>query len=224
MWAVRKMGNYGDILAKVKDTETEYSTMIKSFKPAEAEEIWFNSYEENTYFRFVVKVSNPNNYTLRDVKTEWTALDVNGYIVGSFSHSQPDIPANGNVYYIGGAGSAHLSGIPASVKVSISSEGLLTNRVAPKIEVENIQVINNGYGMYTVSADCQSDSEIKSSQLDGEIIVKNANGDISAANFWDAEDLPDTINEKGKFKISESFFDLPDIPKNAEVCMYYSWD
>ncbi len=225
--SVSKMGDYTDILTKVKETETEYSSMIENFKTVETDVTWVGVDKENTVLRFVVKLSNPNNYTLRDINIEWTALDVDGAIVGSYTNSQPDIPANGSVYYVGGAGGAHLSGTPATVEVNVASEGLLTNRVAPKIEVGNVQIKYNDFSIfsyYTLSADCRTDTEVKTSQLDGSFIVKDANGKIIDADFWSADDLPDTIKENGKFKISNDYSDLPAIPKNAEVYMYYKWN
>ena len=116
-----------------------------------------------------------------------------------------------------------MSGTPATVEVKVTSEGILTNRVAPKIDVSNIQLSNNGFGMHTVSAECKTDTEVKTSQLDGEFIIKDANGKIIDADFWYAENLPDTIKAEGKFKVSEKFFDLPAIPNSAEVYMYYEW-
>ena len=59
--------------------------------------------------------------------------------------------------------------------------------------------------------------------LNGEIIVKDASGEIIDADFWSAENLPDTLGANGKFKMSRDFFDLPAIPQDAEVYMYYMW-
>lgn len=222
---VSEMSDYNSkILTKLKDTETEYRALIENFKTAETEVVWLGVDKESTVLRFVTKLSNSNNATLRDINIEWTAYDADGAVVGNHSGSQPDIPANGCVYYVGGAGSANLSGTPATVEVKVTSDGLLTNRAEPKIDVSNIQLNNNGFGWYTVSAECVTDTEIKSAQLDGVVIVKDAEGKIIDADFWRAENLPDTIKEGGKFKVSEDFFDLPSIPKSAEVYMYYEWN
>ena len=221
---VSEMSDYNNkILTKLKDTETEYRLLIENFKTAETNVEWLGVDKESTVLRFVTKISNPNNAILRDINIEWIAYDADGAVVGNHSGLKPDIPANGYVYYIGGAGSANLSGTPATVEVKVTSEGLLTNRVAPKIDVSNIQLQNNGFGMHTVSAECKTDTEVKTSQLDGEFIIKDANGKIIDADFWYAENLPDTIKAEGKFKVSESFFDLPAIPNSAEVYMYYEW-
>lgn len=222
---VSKMADYNNkILTKVKNTKTEYRSLIENFKTAETEVEWVGVDKESTVLRFATKLSNPNNAILRDLNIEWIAYDADGAVVGNHSGSQPDIPANGYVYYVGGAGSANLSGTPATVEVKVTSEGLLTNRVAPKIDVSNIQLKNNGFSWYTVSAECKTDTEVKTSQLDGEFIVKDANGKIIDADFWYSENLPDTIKEEGKFKVSEDYFDLPAIPKSAEVYMYYKWN
>lgn len=222
--SVSEMGDYDDILTKVNDTETEFRSMIANFSTANAEVIWVNVDQENTVLRFVAKLSNPNNYTLRDVSVEWTALDAQGAIVGSHSGSQPDIPANGFVYYVGGAGSTNLSGTPANVELKVTADGLLTNREAPVISVENVQLVDNGFSWYTVTAICLTDTEIKSSQVDGQFIVKDASGNIIGADFWSADNLPDTIEANGRFGASMDYFDLPTIPQSAEAYMYYRWD
>ena len=218
---VQAMGEYGDTLELLSTTETKYRTMIEQFQGCTTEVVWIGVDTENTVLRFVVKISNTNPYTLRGVTTEWVAYDKNDAIVGSYDGSQPDIPANGYVYYVGGAGSANLSGTPARVEMKIKTEGLLTNRELPVISVSNIQVENHGFNWFTVSADCVTDSDINTADLDGQIIVKNADGEIIDADFWSADNLPDSIDANGKFILDEDFFGLPDVPKDAEVYMYY---
>lgn len=221
---VSEMGDYSEILMKVQNTEAEYRTMVENFKTAEAEVLWVGVDKENTVLRFVVKLSNPNNYILKGINLEWTAYDVDGAVVGNYSGSQPDIPANDYVYYVGGAGSANLSGTPANVDVKLTTEGCLTNRVSPQISVSNVQIKDNGFSWYTVSAECVTDSEINTEHLDGQVIVKDTNGQIIGADFWNAENLPTNLNANGKFKVANDYFDLPIFPKSAEVCMYYKWE
>ncbi len=221
---VREMvDSNNEMLTKVKDMNVEYRTLIENFKTADVEVEWIGIDKESSVLRFVTKLNNPNNAILRDLKIEWIAYDADGAVVGNHSGSQPDIPANGHIYYIGGAGGANLSGTPATVEVKVTSDGILTNRVAPKIDVSNIQVKDNGFSFYTVSAECKTDTEIKTTQLDGTFIVKDDNGNIIDADFWNADNLPDTIKKEGKFVVSDDYFDLPAIPKTAEVYMYYQW-
>ncbi len=218
---VQAMGDYSETIELLSATKTEYQAMIDLFKSCESDVVWFGVDEENTVLRFVVQLSNPNTYTLRGVATEWIVYDKNDAIVGSFDGTQPDIPANDSVYYVGGAGSANLSGMPARVEVKITSGGLLTNRKLPQIALSNIQIKNNGFNWFTVFADCVADADIKTVDLDGQIIIKDANGQILEADFWSAENLPDSIDAGGKFAISEDFFDLSAMPEKAEVYMYY---
>ena len=124
----------------------------------------------------------------------------------------------------GGAGSANLSGTPATVDVKANSEGVLTNRVSPQFIVSDVQLKNNGFNWYTASAVCQTDSDINTAYLDGQFIVKDSEGNIIDADFWNAENLPDNIEADGKFNVSEDYFDLPTFPKSAEVYMYYKWE
>ena len=218
---VKTMGDYSEVLTKVKETELEYRSMIENFKTVKTKVEWIGVDKENTVLRFVVKLSNPNDYTLKGITLEWIAHDVDGAVVGSYSGLQPDIPAYGYIYYVGGAGGANLSGTPATVDVKSTTEGLLTNRVSPQITVSDIELKANGFDWYTVSANCKTDSDVDTEHLDGQFIVKDSNKKIIDADFWYAENLPDNIKANGKFKVSEDYFDLPTIPKSAEVYMYY---
>lgn len=218
---VQMMGDYSDTLELLSTTETKYQTMIENFSTCTTNVEWVGVDTERTILRFVVKIINPNSYTLRDVTTEWVAYDKNDFIVGSYEIFQPDIPANSYIYYVGGAGGANLSGTPVRIEMNIKSEGLLTNREIPVISVSNVNIKNNGFNWFTVSADCITDSDISTTNIDGQVIVKNSNGEIIGADFWSADNLPDSVNANAKFIVSEDFFGLPAVPKDAEIYMYY---
>lgn len=217
------MGDYSDTIDLLTATEEKYQNMIDEYQGCKTEVIWTGVDEEYTVLRFVVKISNDNDYVMRDVTTEWIAYDKNDAIVGSHDAAQADIPANGYVYYVGGAGSANLSGTPVRVEMRVTTDGILTNREMPQITVSNVQIINRGWGGFDVTADCVTDSEIMTANLDGQIIVKDAEGQIIDAEFWRADNLPDTIPADGKFILSEYLYDLPAVPTEAEVYMYYVW-
>ena len=219
---VDTMGDYSDVIASLSETKSMYETLIQQFQGSEATVLWVGINDEATVLRFVAEITNSNPYALTDVVTEWVAYDNNDAIVGSSEGSRPDIPANGNIYYVGGAGSANLSDTPDRIELKIVNEGLLTKRETPNISVSNIQLIDNGYNYFTVTADCITDSDINTADMDGEIILKDANGKIIGADFWGAENLPDTLSANGKFALSENFFDLPAMPASAEVYVYHT--
>lgn len=218
---VQAMGDYSATLELLSTTEAKYQSMIDQFETCTADTIWFGVDKERTVLRFVVQFSNPNSYPLRGVTAEWIAYDANDAIVGHHSGARPDIPANGSIYYVGGAGGANLAGTPARVEIRITSEGLLTNRELPQISASNVQVKNNGFNWFTISADCAVDADVNTVDLGGEIIVKDAEGNVIDAEFWIPDNLPDTIPANGKFIMSEEFFNLPVVPTDAEVYMYY---
>lgn len=220
---VEALGNYSDIIELLSSTRNKYQSMIEQFEGCMTEIIWTGVDEDNTVLRFVAKLSNPNPYPMRNVVTEWIAYDKNDAIVGSFDGFQPDIPANSHIYYIGGAGSANLSGTPAYVKMEITTEGILTNRTSPAIAVSNVEIEDHGFSWFTVSADCMTDSKITTENLNGLVIIKDADGQIISADFWRAENLPDAIDANGKFILSNDVFSLPAMPTDAEVYMYYVW-
>lgn len=217
------MGDYSETIDLLTATEEKYQNMIDEYQGCKTEVVWTGVDEEYTVLRFVVKISNDNDYVMRDVTTEWIAYDKNDAIVGSHDAAQADIPANGYIYYVGGAGSANLSGTPVRVEMRVTTDGILTNREMPQITVSNIQIINRGWGGFDVTADCVTDSDIMTANLDGQIIVKDAEGQIIDAEFWSADNLPDSIPTDGKFVLSEYFYDLPAVPTEAEVNMYYVW-
>ena len=220
---VEAMGDYSETIDLLTATEEKYQNMIDEYQGCKTEVIWTGVDEEYTVLRFVVKISNDNDYVMKDVTTEWIAYDKNDAIVGSHDAAQADIPANGYIYYVGGAGSANLSGTPVRVEMRVTTDGILTNREMPQITVSNIQIINRGWGGFDVTADCVTDSDIMTANLDGQIIVKDAEGQIIDAEFWSADNLPDSIPTDGKFVLSEYFYDLPAVPTEAEVYMYYVW-
>ena len=220
---VEAMGDYSETIDLLTATEEKYQNMIDEYQGCKTEVIWTGVDEEYTVLRFVVKISNDNDYVMRDVTTEWIAYDKNDAIVGSHDAAQADIPANGYIYYVGGAGSANLSGTPVRVEMRVTTDGILTNREMPQITVSNIQIINRGWGGFDVTADCVTDSDIMTANLYGQIIVKDAEGQIIDAEFWSADNLPDSIPTDGKFVLSEYFYDLPAVPTEAEVYMYYVW-
>lgn len=220
---VEAMGDYSETIDLLTATEEKYQNMIDEYQGCKTEVVWTGVDEEYTVLRFVVKISNDNDYVMRDVTTEWIAYDKNDAIVGSHDAAQADIPANGYIYYVGGAGSANLSGTPVRVEMRVTTDGILTNREMPQITVSNIQIINRGWGGFDVTADCVTDSDIMTANLDGQIIVKDAEGQIIDAEFWSADNLPDSIPTDGKFVLSEYFYDLPAVPTEAEVNMYYVW-
>lgn len=220
---VEAMGDYSDTINLLTAAIEKYQEMIDEFQGCKTEVIWTGVDEEYNVLRFVVKISNDNDYVMRDVTTEWIAYDKNDAIVGSHDAVQADIPANGHIYYIGGAGSVNLSGTPVRVEIRVTTDGILTNRQMPQISVSNIQIINRGWGGFDVTADCVTDSDIMTANLDGQIIVKDAEGQIIDAEFWSADNLPDSIPADGKFILSEYFYDLPAVPTEAEVYMYYVW-
>lgn len=220
---VEAMGDYSDTIDLLTATEEKYRKMIDEYHGCKTEVIWTGVDEGHNVLRFVVKISNDNDYVMRDVTTEWIAYDKNDAIVGSHDAAQADIPANGYVYYVGGAGGLNLSGTPARVEIRVTTDGILTNREIPQITVSNIQIINRGWGGFDVTADCVTDSDIMTANLDGQIIIKDAEGQIIDAEFWSADNLPDSIPADGKFILSEYLYDLPAVPTEAEVYMYYVW-
>lgn len=57
--------------------------------------------------------------------------------------------------------------------------------------------------------------------LNSQVIIKDGDGQITDAYFWNADNLPDSIPANSKFVLLKSFFDLPVMPTDAEIYRYY---
>lgn len=177
-------------------------------------------WEGSNVLRFLAEIKNPGTEPLAGVVTEWVAYDENDSIIGSYDNSSlPTIPGEGSIYYVGGAGD--VAGAPSRVELTIKNEGHTTTAITPIVTVSDIQIVNDYEDSYSVTAQCQTDTEIKTEDLDGQIILKDANGQVIFADFWSSYgSLPDTLPAGGKFNLDEYCSDLSDIPVTAEIYMY----
>jgi hypothetical protein len=226
---VKALGNYGVVIKKLRDAQSTLEPLIKQFAGAAAKVTWVDIDKKDTVLRFVAEINNPNAEALTGVALEWVAFDKNDAVVGTYANSSfPVIPANSHIYYVGGAGSAILSGVPDRVELTVKNNGILTAKPTPNISVSKVKIKNEN-GAYSINAYCKTDTELETSRLDGQIIVKDKKGQIIAAEFWDTSDifggtkLPKTLPAGGKFKLNEYIgHDLPAVPNSAEVYMYYA--
>lgn len=163
-------------------------------------------------FRFVAPVENSGSQAVEDAQTAWTAYSATGAIVGSFTEGLPEIPAHSTWYYVGGAGSALLSGTPSRVTVVVSTAGQYTTQ-APlsTFKVGASQISQDAYPLgssglsYTVTADVTvgGSATVNSASLVLPIVLRSATGAIVGADFDEPTNLPSTLAPGAVFSASD---------------------
>ncbi len=71
----------------------------------------------------------------------------------------------------------------------------------PQISVDNVQIKNHGYGWFEVTVDCITDSDITTANLSGQVVIKDADGQIIDADFGITNNLLHQLTLQGKFSI-----------------------
>lgn len=183
---------------------------------------WFNASgdtETGPLFYFVSLIKNPGSKAISGLKTEWVAYDANNTIVGSLKGERSAVPPNGTLHYVGGAGSAFLSGVPSRVEVTVVDPGKFADNYPAPFKVENIELkpdlFDNSYvvrAKVTTGAD-----EIRSADIGANVVLRNSNGAIVGGTFWQAEGLPEVMPPNTAFTAEASFIQVTEKPASAEV-------
>jgi hypothetical protein len=163
-------------------------------------QLWFWSATGGTnLMRVVASVSNPGLEPISGVKVSWSALNASGALVGSYSSSLPTIDALSSWTYVGGAGSANLTGPPASATVVAAEKGSYVTQEATPYAADSVQFavtpdgdfVYPGATDYTVMGNITIGSnQIPSSSLDVNIVFTNATGQVVGADFDEPSNLP----------------------------------
>jgi hypothetical protein len=178
------------------------------------------------YFRFAAPIVNAGPLPLVGVTVTWTAVDATGAIVGSFVHHCPPINANSTLIYVGGAGSALLSGVPAKVTTTITDPGQYVNETLPSFPVSSTQFTQSSFQdgspnatTYEVTADITIGGSVpvQSASLDIPITLTNASGAIVGANFYEPDNLPATLSPGNVIRVDDTDVDATSAPTAAVV-------
>jgi hypothetical protein len=167
------------------------------------------------YFRFAAPVVNPGSETLDGVVVSWTAYDASGAIVGTFTHHMAAIAAHSAEMYVGGAGSAELSGTPARVTAKITNSGVFTSQPSVAFPVKATQFTQSqfpdptdpaGDSDYEVTGDVTvtGTSTIQTANLDVSIVLTDSSGKIVGADFYQPDNLPSTLGPGTSFAIDDT--------------------
>lgn len=156
--------------------------------------------------RFAAEIKNPAAQTRTGVRTTWKVLDANGVIIGTLEDTErPDIAAGGSIYYVGGAGAANLTGTPASVEFEIIDPGTLTDTPpttsatveSPTFERASFDFYDNSR-TYDASFVIAATQEVTTEDLDTAVLLKDAAGNIVAADWADTSTAPSRLSAGDK--------------------------
>ena len=163
-------------------------------------QLWFWSATGGTnLMRVVASVSNPGLEPISGVKVSWNALNASGALVGSYSSTLPTIDALTSWTYVGGAGSANLTGPPTSATVVAAEKGSYVTQEATPYTADSVQFVITPYGDivypgasgYTVTGNITiGANQIPSSSLDVNIVLTSASGQVVGADFDQPNNLP----------------------------------
>jgi hypothetical protein len=211
--------------ATTTTTTAPTTTTTEGPHPTATVAFFFESQSSN-YFRFAAPIVNPGPLPLVGVTVTWTAVDATGAIVGSFVHHCPPINGNSTFMYVGGAGSALLSGVPAKVTTAITDPGQYVMEPAPSFPVSSIQLTQSPYQdgspnatTYEVTADVTIGGSVavQSASLDIPITLTNASGAIVGADFYVPDNLPATLSPGAVIRVDDSDVDATSAPTAAAV-------
>jgi hypothetical protein len=172
--------------------------------------------------RIATLVSNPSDRPIEGIVSEWIAFDENNAIVGSYKWTLPPIPANGSIPYVGGASSVHMTGTPVRAEISLIEPGLFASDYQESFRVTNIAFMSTEYldGAYTISANAEALTDLKTSNIVGWIIIRDADGIIIGADFVLPDNLPDQLSSGTSFVLSQTVFTVLGEPASVEVSVF----
>lgn len=200
--------------AKHRPISTTTSTTAASPSPSISVSYFYVSMPPNSYFRFAAPVTNPGAQTIVGVVVTCIAYDSSGAMVGSFTHHMPPVAANSTLVYVGGAGSALLSGTPARVSAQITRAGQYTSEATTPFTVSSAQFSQAesndssappGDLTYEVTADVTitGSSSVQTANLDIPIVLTDSTGKIVGADFYRPENLSPTLGPGTSFAVDD---------------------
>ena len=208
------------------------ATTTSSVLPPTVEIAWFGVSPDKEFpvFRFLAYVTNPNAFPLEGVEVHWEVLDEDGVIVGDFPHRFPVIDAGFGFVYVGGAGDANLSGVPASVEIFLDDAGGPAEGAPSPVLIVSDVILGppDSYdGSYSPSAVVDApDHAVLGSQIAVAWVYFDASGGVVGAEFGTWTDPPQQIRPGTRFRVEDRVLVDPEMsllsgePTSVEVFVY----
>lgn len=177
--------------------------------------------------RFTFKFSNPADKTRVGTTATWKALDKEGVIVGSHDTSLPPIGPGETWYYVGGAGGANLTGVPAQAKIEVTDNGALKGgEFKSLITVEKAEFKRSEFNMhdnaqdYDVTAILASSGDVATADIDSAVVLIDGSGKVVGGDWLDFWSAPDHLTVGEKLSATASVAVSGGTPVKVEV---YTW-
>lgn len=194
-------------------------------RPAPSMEVaFFSANAERRLMRFVGLIKNPSTKTIEGLKVRWDAFAADNALVGSFTANMPAIAGGQTFNYVGGAGAASLTGVPASVKLTVVDGGRLTDAPSGLFAVEPATVqeetFSNGKEFRASGNVTTPDREIERFNLVINVVFRDASGAIVGAGFDSGTGLPEKIPPATKFRAELRLIEVTARATTAEITAY----
>jgi hypothetical protein len=161
-----------------------------------AAEVAFDQFDDAPFLRFAATVENPSDQALEGVVTEWTARDADRKVVGRHRTVQPVIPAGEKVMYVGGAGSANLTGVPVTVGVDVVAYGDPVTGPGEPVGAPSATVdpaafdSRQGVHDFDVTVNLKASRDTSTEDLFVAVMVFDADDHVIGVDWADLDDVP----------------------------------
>jgi hypothetical protein len=181
---------------------------------------------ERRFLRFAATIQNPTDATIQGMSARWDALDTRGELVGSLERQLPPIPPHSTFYYLGGAGSRGLEGVPSRVNVVITDPGN-PSAVAPTYFVaDSVEMDPEPHSLvdrpsYVVSGNLTTGPmPVERSRITVYALLRNAEGAIVGADFTTPALIPDVLEPHTRFQVQLRDVAVTEPPISADLIAY----
>lgn len=191
-------------------------------------EVVHTFFSEDPLARFAVEFKNPGETTRVGVTATWKALDKDGVIVGTYDTELGPIEPGKATYYVGGAGGANLTGVPAQVEVEVTNEGEAVAEAEPSgVSVGKVEFKKAGFSYipgvrsFEVSMVLTANRDLDAADIGSAVLLRNKAGKVVGADWADTSLAPAQIAAGEKIRVTAVVNVREGTPVSAEG---YAWE
>lgn len=182
---------------------------------------------DDPFARFTFKFTNPADKTRVGTAATWKALDKDGVIVGTHDTSLPPIGPGGTWYYVGGAGGANLTGVPAQATIEVTDNGDLRDGAFDSlIKVEKAEFKRAEFDLYAdaksydVTAVLASTGNVATADINSAVVLIDKKGKAIGGDWLDLLSAPEKLAPGEKLSAKTSVSVSGGKPVKVQV---YAW-